>query len=82
MLNEETRRKLRLMNIGEFIDAIEEQQQDPQTIALPFEERFQQLTDSVYQQKYNDKVHRLIKLQNSGCLKLIYMTSCTQTIDH
>ena len=35
MLNEETRRKLRLMNIGEFIDAIEEQQQDPQTIALP-----------------------------------------------
>ena len=61
MLNEETRRKLRLMNIGEFIDAIEEQQQDPQTIALPFEERFQQLTDSVYQQKYNDKVHRLIK---------------------
>ena len=32
--------KLRLMNIGEFIDAIEEQQQDPQTITLPFEERF------------------------------------------
>lgn len=61
MLNEETRRKLRLMNIGEFIDTIEEQKQDPQTIALPFEERFQQLTDSVYQQKYNDKVHRLIK---------------------
>lgn len=61
MMNEETRRKLRLMNIGEFIDAIEVQQQDPQTIALPFGERFQQLTDSVYQQKYNDKVHRLIK---------------------
>ncbi len=61
MLNDETRRKLRLMNIGEFIEAIDIQQQDPQAIALPFEERFQQLTDSVYQQKYNDKVQRLIK---------------------
>lgn len=64
MMNEETRRKLRLMNIGEFIEAIELQQQDPQTLALPFDERFQQLTDSVYQQKYNDKVHRLIKASN------------------
>lgn len=61
MLNEETRRKLRLMNIGEFIDALEIQQQDPMTIALPFDERFQQLADSVYQQKYNGKVHRLFK---------------------
>lgn len=61
MLNEETKRKLRLMNIGEYIEAIELQQQDPQMLALPFSDRFQQLTDSVYQQKYNEKVHRLIK---------------------
>jgi len=61
MLSEETKRKLRLMNIGEFIEGIELQQQDPQTLALPFDDRFQQLADSVYQQKYNDKVHRLIK---------------------
>ena len=61
MLNDETRRKLRQMNIGEFIDAIELQEQDPQTISLPFEQRFQQLTDSVYQQKYDAKVRKLIK---------------------
>lgn len=61
MLNDETRRKLRLMNVGEFIDELEIQQQDPQTLALPFDDRFQLLTDGVYQRKYNDKVHRLIK---------------------
>ena len=61
MINEETRRKLRLMNIGEFSEEIELQRQDPNILALPFDERFQMLTDSVYQRKYNDKVHRLIK---------------------
>ena len=61
ILNDETRRKLRLMNIGEFVDAIELQQQDPQTVALPFDDRFQLLVDTVYQQKYNEKVHRLLK---------------------
>lgn len=61
MLNDETKRKLRLMNIGEFIEELEIQQHDPQTIALPFDDRFQFLTDSVYQRKYNDKVKRLVK---------------------
>ena len=61
MLNEETKRKLRLLNIGEFIDAIEDQQQDPLTLSLSFDERFQQLTDVVYQHKYDDKVIRLLK---------------------
>lgn len=50
------------MNIGEFVDAIELQRQEEQTLALPFEDRFQLLTDSVYQLKYNDKVQRLVKL--------------------
>ena len=61
MLNEETKRKLRLLNIGEFIEAIEDQQQDPLTLSLSFDERFQQLTDVVYQHKYDDKVIRLLK---------------------
>ena len=61
MLNEETKRKLRLLNIGEFIDAIADQQQDPLTLSLSFDERFQQLTDVVYQHKYDDKVIRLLK---------------------
>ena len=61
MLNEETKRKLRLMNIGEFIEAIETQSHDPQTLSLSFDERFQRITDAVYQEKYNDKVKRFIK---------------------
>ena len=61
MLNDETRRKLRIMGIGEFIEELEIQQQDEQTISLPFDDRFQLLTDNVYQRKYNDKVHRLMK---------------------
>ena len=54
MLNDETRRKLRLLNVGEFIEELEIQQQDPQTLALPFDDRFQLLTDSIYQWKYNE----------------------------
>ena len=61
MINEETRRKLRLMNIGEFIDASEAQEQDVQALALSFDDRFQMMVDSVYQQKYNDRVRGLIK---------------------
>lgn len=61
MINEETKRKLRLMNIGEFIEASEEQEQDVNALALSFDDRFQMIVDSVYQQKYNDKVHNLIK---------------------
>ena len=61
MLNDETKRKLRLMNLSEFIEELEIQQQDPQTLALPFDDRLQLLIDSVYQRKYNDKVRQLIK---------------------
>lgn len=61
MINEETKRKLRLMNIGEFIEVSEEQERDIQALALSFDERFQMMVDSVYQQKYNEKVKGLIK---------------------
>lgn len=61
MLDEETKRKLRLMNIGELINDLELQKQDPQTLALDFDERFMLLIDSLYQQKYNEKVRRLIR---------------------
>lgn len=61
MLNDETRRKLRLLNIGELIEEMDLQNQDPQTLALDFDERFQMLIDNLYQRKYNDKVRRLIK---------------------
>ena len=37
MINEETRRKLREINLGEAIKGLEVQQADPATIALPFD---------------------------------------------
>ena len=61
MINEETKRKLRLLNIGEFIESYEEQAQDMQALALSFDDRFQMMVDTVYQRKYNDKVAGLIK---------------------
>lgn len=61
MLNDETKRKLRTLNIGEIIDAVEDQGKDPVIITLPFEERLQRIVDYLYQVKYNDKIQRLIK---------------------
>ena len=61
MINEETRRKLREINLGEAITGLEVQQADPATIALPFDERMQRLVDYIYQEKYNGKIQRLIK---------------------
>lgn len=61
MLNEETRRKLRLMNQDEFIDAYMEQENSEQCLSLSFDERFQMLLDGVYQEKNNARAHRLIR---------------------
>ncbi|MBO5621786.1 MAG: ATP-binding protein, partial [Butyrivibrio sp.] len=61
MINEETRRKLRELNISELTVALETQQRDPQTVKLSFDERFQRLVDYLYQEKYNGKIQRLIK---------------------
>lgn len=46
MINEETRRKLREMNLSEAITGLGVQQADPATIALPFDERMQRLIKS------------------------------------
>lgn len=61
MINEETRRKLRELNLSEFVSGLEFQQSEPATIALSFDERMQRLTDYVFQEKYNSKIQRLIK---------------------
>jgi DNA replication protein DnaC len=61
MINDETRRKLREINLGEAIPGLEAQQADPATIALPFDDRMQRLVDYIYQEKYNGKIQRLIK---------------------
>jgi DNA replication protein DnaC len=64
MMNDETKRKLRELNLGEMIDIIEMQSQDQSVVALPFGERIQRMVDYIYQEKYNSKVSRLIKMAN------------------
>ena len=39
MLNEETRRKLREMNFGELVEALDLQEKQPEYLALTFDER-------------------------------------------
>lgn len=62
MMNDETKRKLRELNLGEIITAIEIQNQDISYTSLPFDDRIQRMVDYLYQEKYNSKVQRLIKL--------------------
>lgn len=61
MINEETRRKLREINMGEAVSGLEAQQADPATMSLSFDERMQRLVDYIYQEKYNGKIQRLIR---------------------
>lgn len=60
MINDETRRKLRELNLTEVISGLEIQQTEPDTLAWSFDERTQRLVDYVYQEKYNSKIQRLI----------------------
>lgn len=62
MINDETRRKLRDLNLAEVITALEMQQHDTSHIALSFDERFQRVIDYLYQEKYNARIQRLIQL--------------------
>ncbi|MFI3171697.1 MAG: ATP-binding protein [Eubacteriales bacterium] len=61
MINDETKRKLRELNLSEFITTLELQQIEPATLALTFDERMQRLVDYVYQEKYNSRIQRIIK---------------------
>ena len=61
MINDETKRKLRELNMSELISGLELQQLEPATVSLPFDERMQRVIDYVYQAKYNSRIQRLIK---------------------
>lgn len=61
LINEETRRKLRELNLNEMVEAIDEQAQDIGYSTMSFEDRLKLAIDFVYQKKYNSKVERLIK---------------------
>jgi DNA replication protein DnaC len=62
MINDETRRKLRELNLSETIDVIDDMERDVSYISLSFDERIQRLVDYLYQEKFNGKVQRLIRL--------------------
>ena len=61
MLNDSTRRKLRELNLEEMIQLIDQQQKHAHTLHQTFEERFEAIIDFVHQEKYNKKVHGLIR---------------------
>jgi len=61
LLNEETRRKLRELNLSEMIEAIDQQAQDIGYSSMPFEDRMKMAIDFVHQKKYNSMVDRLMK---------------------
>ncbi|MFV0341453.1 MAG: ATP-binding protein [Anaerocolumna sp.] len=62
MINDETKRKLRELNLDEIITVLELQQSDINTVTLSFDERMLRLVDYLYQEKYNSKIQRLIKM--------------------
>lgn len=61
LLNEETRRKLRELNLSEMIEAMDQQAQDIGYSEMPFEDRMKMAIDFVHQKKYNSMVERLMK---------------------
>lgn len=59
-LNEETRRKLRELNLNEVIEILDEQAKQSEYLEMAFNDRMQLIVDHVYQVKYNNKVKRLM----------------------
>lgn len=60
MIDQETIRKLREMNLNEFIEILEVQEKDSGILTLPFDERLKMAVDHVYMTKRNTKIARLI----------------------
>ncbi len=60
MINDETKRKLREMNLEEIIDFLDIQKSIASYTELTFDEKLQTMVDYLYQEKYNGRVQRLI----------------------
>ena len=61
MIDEETRRKLREMGMGEIVDALDLQESDKTTMAVPFDDRVKMAVDYAYEEKYASSVKRLVQ---------------------
>ena len=55
MIDNETIRKLRQLDLGELIDNLEMQEMDSDTRLLSFDERLQLGVYYIYQEKYNKR---------------------------
>ena len=61
MIDEETRRKLREMGMGEMVEALDLQDADRTADAMPFGERVRMMVDYAYEAKYASSVKRLLQ---------------------
>ena len=61
MIDEETIRKLRELNLDDIVDILEVQQKDVDILVQPFDDRMKLITDYLYTQKYNKRIQRLQK---------------------
>lgn len=60
MIDEETRRKLREMSMGEMVEALDLQEADRTAMAVPFDERMRMMVDYAYEAKHSSSVKRLV----------------------
>lgn len=60
-MDDETKRKLRLMRLNSFIEAIEPQESDRMYEQMPFNDRLKLVVDDVFAQRQSKRLTRLIK---------------------
>ncbi|WP_418243977.1 hypothetical protein [Ellagibacter isourolithinifaciens] len=61
IIDEETRRKLREMNMGEMVEALDLQEAGRTCMGMPFDERIRMMVDHVHEEKRVSSVKRLIQ---------------------
>jgi DNA replication protein DnaC len=72
MLNQQTTEKLHLMRLRGMADAFAQQQEEPQTMQLSFEERFGLLVDRQWNWRQNRALERRLRdarLQGTACME-------------
>lgn len=77
MLTEPTRQKLDALNLKAFVTAWAEQESNPETVALSFDERLGLLVDAEWTYREN---RRLVKLLKDAKLKFPH--ACVEDIDY
>lgn len=60
MIDDNTKKKLRELKLGELINAYDVYSRDSNWLTLSFDEKFQMRCDYLYQEKYNSSVKILL----------------------